>query len=123
MATKKQTTVKQPIEQETITDDNPMIFITLDRERELRFGHKALKRMSALTGKTMIDITSDEFSLEELEKVLWCGLLSDAEEHGETLLLEDMENLLDKAKNYMSIITAMNDAMAQAFKETKKQKN
>jgi hypothetical protein len=27
MATKKQTTVKQPIEQETTTDDNPMIFI------------------------------------------------------------------------------------------------
>lgn len=123
MATKKQTTVKQPIEQETTSDDNPIIYITLDRERELRFGHKALKRMSALTGKTMIDITSDEFSLEELEKVLYCGLISDAEEHGETLKLEDMEDLLDKAPNYISIINAMNDAMAQAFKETKKQKN
>jgi phosphopantetheine adenylyltransferase len=123
MATKKQTTVKQPIEQDITSDDNPIIYITLDRERELRFGHKALKRMSALTGKTMIDITSDEFSLEELEKVLWCGLISDAEEHGETLKLEDMEDLLDKAPNYISIINAMNDAMAQAFKETKKQKN
>lgn len=123
MATKKQTTVKQPIEQETTSDDNPIIYITLDRERELRFGHKALKRMSSLTGKTMIDITSEEFSLEELEKVLWCGLISDAEAHGETLKLEDMEDLLDKAPNYISVVNAMNDAMAQAFKETKKQKN
>jgi hypothetical protein len=123
MANKKETTVKKPTEQNQKTEDNPIVYINLDRPRELRFGHSALKRMTSLTGKTMFDVTSDEFSLEELEVVLMCGLLKDAREHGETLELKDMENLLDYASSYMDIIDAMNQAMEQAFKQTKKQKN
>lgn len=124
MATKKQqTTVKKPTDSDQKTDDNPIVFINLDRPRQLRYGHLALKKMSSLTGKTMFDITSDDFSLDELEVVLYCGLINDAEEHGETLELEHMERLLDKAPNYIHIVEAMNQAMEQAFKQTKKQKN
>jgi hypothetical protein len=124
MATaKKTTTVKEPIEKEKKSEKNPIVFITLDRPRRLKFGHIALKKLTALTGKTMIDVTSEDFTLEEMEKVLYCALLSDAKEHGETLNLEDMEDLLDKADNYLSIIDAMNNAMEVAFQPTEKQKN
>ncbi len=123
MATKKTTSVKKPTDIDQKTDDNPIVFIELDRPRQLRYGHLALKKLSSLTGKTMFDVTSDDFSLEELEVVIYCGLLNDAEEHGETLEIKDMERLLDKAPTYLHIIDAMNKAMEQAFKQTKKQKN
>ena len=123
MATKKTNTVKKPTDTDQKTDDNPIVYIELDRPRQLRYGHLALKKLSSLTGKTMFDVTSDDFSLEELEVVIYCGLLNDAEERGETLEIKDMERLLDKAPTYLHIIDAMNKAMEQAFKQTKKQKN
>lgn len=97
-----------------------MVLINLDRPREVKFGHKALKMLMSLTGKSLTNIADDEFSLEELEKVMYCGLLSDAKEHGETLKLEDMEDLLDKAKNFNEVMESMEKALSNAFQQTEK---
>lgn len=105
------------------TDKNPTVIIHLDRPREVRYGHSALKKLGALTGKTLNGMSEDEFDLGELEKVMWCGLQYDAIQHGEVLKLEDMEQLLDKAETFNDIITAMNDALNNAFQQTEKQKN
>jgi hypothetical protein len=115
MAQTKKATVK--------TDKNNLVVIKLDRPRFIRFGHKALKKLGALTGKSINSMNADEFDLEELEKILYCGLLSDAKEHGESLELADMEDLLDCADNFMDIVNAMNEALDRAFEETEKQKN
>jgi hypothetical protein len=53
-----------------------------------------------------IDISNmdmSDFKFEDIEKVFYCGLLSDAKENNETLKLEDMEDLLDQEilKNYL----------------------
>jgi hypothetical protein len=115
-ATKKSTTKK--------SDKNPTVFIHLDRPREVRFGHKALKRLSKLTGKKLTEsINQNDFDLEELESILYCGLLSDAKEHNETLELADMEDLLDLAPSMTSLLEAMNQALDNAFMETEQQKN
>lgn len=95
-------------------NNNDVVIIVLDRERELRFGHKALKRLSAMTGMSMEKMMEGEIDYSEFEKIIYCGLLSDATKHKETLLLEQMEDLLDlvKPEYYMGKMT---EALAIAF--------
>lgn len=107
----------------TKTDNNTTVVLELDRPRFLRFGHKALKRMTTITDMKLEQMDEGEFKLEDLEKILWCGLLEDAKENGEDLKLEDMEDLLDKAASYGDIMEAMNLALGEAFKRTEKEKN
>ena len=96
-------------------DKNDVVAINLDRPRFLHFGHKALKKLGALTGKGLDTLGENDFDLEELEKILYCGLLTDARENNEVLKLEDMEDLLDQADSYNEILEAMNLALTNAF--------
>lgn len=98
-----------------MNDKNDVVIINLDRPRVLRFGHKALKRLTAMTGKSLDAFDIENFEFEDLEKVIWCGLLSDAKENNETLKLEDMEDLLDQAESYNEILEKMNLAFNAAF--------
>lgn len=98
-----------------MANNNDVIIIELDRPRELRFGHKALKKLSALTKKSMEEIEG-AFNPDEMEIYLYCGLLVDAEENGEILKLEDMENLLDKARPYSMLLEKMTEAFSVAFR-------
>lgn len=96
-------------------DKNDVVIINLDRPRVLRFGHKALKKITAMTGKNIDDFDFGDFGLEEVEKVMWYGLLKDAKENNETLKLEDMEDLLDHAVTEAEILEKMNLAFTVAF--------
>lgn len=96
-------------------DKNDIVIIELDRPRELRFGHKALKTLTALTGMTIDNFEIDGNDFETIEKIMYCGLLSDARTNEETLKLEDMEDLLDQAKSYEEIIEKMSIALENAF--------
>lgn len=95
--------------------NNDVVTIKLDRVRVLKYGHKALKTMIALTGKSLQDFNMSEFDLNELEKIIYCGLLSDAKANNETLKLEDMEDLLDCAENFQYVIDKMSEAFEKAF--------
>jgi len=97
-------------------DNNDVIIINLDRPRVLRYGHKALKNLTALTGKSIEDLEGDGgFDLEHIEKVIYCGLLSDARENNETLTMEQMEDLLDKAPGIQYVVEKMQAAFVAAF--------
>lgn len=80
-----------------MADKNDVVMINLDRPRMLWFGHKALKTLGAMTGKSLDKImgSMDEMDFEDIEKVFYCGLLKDANLKNEELKLEDMEDLLD----------------------------
>ncbi len=67
-----------------------------------------------MTGKDIDAIDMDNLDLEQLEKYLYCGLLSDAKANGEVLKLEEMEDLLDQA-NFGELILKMNKAMQKAM--------
>lgn len=97
-----------------MSDKNDVVIINLDRPRELRYGHKALKKLMAMTGKGLETMDTESLDLEELEKVLYCGLLKDAQENGETLKLEEMEDLLDEAP-FKEIMEKMQLAFQMAF--------
>jgi hypothetical protein len=105
------------------SDNNTMVIVNLDRPRFVRFGHKALKQLTKLTGKKLELMDENDFDLADLEKIMWCGLQADALEHGESLKIEDMEDLLDKAESFGEIMSAMNQALEKAFQRTEKEKN
>ncbi|RJE88626.1 hypothetical protein D3P07_11575 [Paenibacillus sp. 1011MAR3C5] len=96
---------------------NDVVMIELDRPRELRYGHKAIKRLLAMTGKDIENLSTEDLDLEDLEKYLYCGLLSDARDNNETLTLEQMEDLLDQAPSFAELIEKMNHALESAFGE------
>lgn len=96
-------------------DNNDVVILDLDRPRVLRYGHKALKKLVAITGVSIEEIDTENFDLGDIEKYIYCGLLSDAKEHGETLTLEEMEDLLDKAPNFAHIVTNMTKAFNVSF--------
>jgi hypothetical protein len=104
-------------------DNNDLIVVHLDRPRFVRFGHKALKQLTKLTGKKLEQMDDNDFDLADLEAIMWCGLQADAQEHGEQLKLEDMEDLLDKASSFYDIMEVMQKGLEQAFKRTEKEKN
>lgn len=95
---------------------NDVVLINLDKPRELRFGHKALKTLVSMTGKSLEDLESSEgFDMETLEQIIYCGLLSDARKNGEKLELADMEDLLDQAPSYGHILEKVQEAFSSAF--------
>lgn len=95
------------------------VIINLDRPRELRFGHKALKVLEGLTGKTVLEIEemliSGKVSITMLEQFVYAGLLGDAKEYGENLTIERVEELLDQVPVYVDVINAVGKAFTAAF--------
>ena len=104
-------------------DKNNLVIIHLDRPRFLKFGHKALKQLGTLTGKSFEKMSENDFDLADLEEIIWCGLQADAKENGEVLKIDQMEDLLDQAESFGHIVDAMNKAFSTAFQRTEKEKN
>lgn len=94
--------------------NNDVIILNLDRPRVLRFGHKALKTYQALSGVGLDEIGKGGLDLENIEKLVYCGLLSDGKEQGDTLKLEQMEDLLDQVE-LQEVIDRMTEALEVAF--------
>lgn len=95
-------------------DNNPVVTIELDRVRELRFGHKAMKRWSAYTGRSIDSLDTDAFKPEDIEPLMYFMLEKDALDHGEQLKMESMEDLLDMIP--LGVMYAkLSEAMEAAF--------
>lgn len=97
-----------------MANKNDVVIIELDRPRELRFGHKALKTYQAITGQSLEDLGQGNFSFDDIEKLVYSGLLSDARANHETLTLEIVEDLLDN-HDIQDTITKMSEALESAF--------
>lgn len=97
-------------------NNNPVVTIRLDRVRELRFRHKAMKRWSAYTGKSIDSLDTDAFRPDDIEPLMYFMMEKDALDHGEQLKMEDMEDLLDLAP-LGEIYEKMSQAIKAAFPE------
>lgn len=89
---------------------NNVVIIELDRPRELKFTHSALRTFSELTGKAMEDIDKeglDTSSFDTIEKMAYCALLKDARKEGETLSLDTISELLDEAPSWAELTTKL----------------
>jgi hypothetical protein len=93
---------------------NDVVIINLDRPRELRFGHKALKTYQALSGKALESIGDGGFKLEDIEQLIYAGVLKDGQKNGDALNLEDMEDLLDEVP-IQEVIDKITESLNAAF--------
>ncbi|SFC52207.1 hypothetical protein [Bacillus sp. UNCCL81] len=100
-----------------MSKNSETVIIKLDKPRNLRFGHKALKQLKAMTGKTLVQIDESITNLdpEEIEIYMYCGLLVDAKSNNEDLTLEKVEDILEHAENYKVIIEKIAEAVSRAF--------
>ena len=69
-----------------------LVILELDRPRELRFGHKALKMIEATLKKSLLEIVQggmNKVTAITLERILYAGLIGDDKD----LKLDDIEDL------------------------------
>lgn len=96
------------------------------RERDFVLNFKGLRRLEehlkAETGKDDANIFQllnfKSFGIREISLLLWAGLISDAEKHGETLTLDDVEDMADVI-GLVSSRDVIIEAVLRAFPELK----
>jgi hypothetical protein len=97
-------------------DNNDVVILKLDRAREVRFTHKALKRLCSMLNKEMTEVIqtalTDIYNKTEIYAI--CGLMKDAEVNGEHYNLEQIEDLIDKAP-YHEVVAALSEAFAKGI--------
>ena len=91
-----------------LPDENDTVIIELDRPRELKLGHKAMKRFSALTNCSMNDMEAEIQHYDKMSCLLYVMLAVDAEEHGEELTPTQVAALLEPVpiKQLMELVGA-----------------
>lgn len=99
-----------------MANKNDVIIIELDKPRELRYGHKALKKLSAKTGMSMESMSEGEIDFDEIETIIFYGLeADDKKNHGGLLTIEQMEDVLDEAESVKYYMEKMYAAFGAAF--------
>jgi len=89
---------------------NDAVFLDLDRPRELRLGHKALKRFSALAGCSMEEM---EEAFKDYDKMT-CLIYVMLSQEDPSLTPEQVDDLLDGIPVY-KLIKTCSQAVAAAF--------
>lgn len=98
-------------------DNNDVVILELDRPRELRLGHKALKRFSALTECSMTDLEYEIQYYEKMTLLIWVMVTEEQIAMGEEMMSqEQLDVLLDKLPLYKVTAAAAN-AIKAAFED------
>ena len=75
-------------------DKNDVVILDLDKPRELRLGHKALKRFSALTGCSMRQMQAETERYDKMALLIYVMLSEDQPD----LTPEAVDDLIDRAE-------------------------
>lgn len=96
--------------------------INLDRPRIMRFDLDAMAMLEELVGANSIeDIRAALNSFSGLRKAAYCALLLDAKEHGETLTLDNIGDILSKAEYVSDVIEKVVEAVEGCFRQDEKE--
>lgn len=90
------------------------VVIRLDRPRELKLTHRAMKTFSTLTGCRLEEMEEAIQDPVKLEALYYSMLKSDADKNGESLKVDDMEGLMDEATPG-ALLSAAGKAIELAF--------
>lgn len=103
---------------ETRPDKNDVVIIELDKSRELRLGHKALKRFSALTGCSMQQMQDEIQRYDRMSQLVYVMLSEDQPD----LTPEAVDDLIDRAERrkvnplrVKDLMVAVSSAIQAAF--------
>lgn len=89
-------------------DKNDVVILELDRPRELRLGHKALKRFSALTGCSMQQMQGEVSRYDRMSMLVYVMLSEDDPD----LTSEAVDDLIDRAERRRENPLRVKDLMA-----------
>ena len=89
-------------------DRNDVVILELDKPRELRLGHKALKRFSALTGCSMQQLESEASHYDKMALLIYT-MLSEGDPE---LTPEAVDDLVDRAERRRENRLRLKDLMA-----------
>ncbi len=92
-------------------DNNTTVILELDRPRELRCGHKALKQFSAMTGCAMDEVQYEVKHYDKLTLLAYCMLHAD----DASVTPELVDEWLDKLPKLKPAIEAVAQAVTNAF--------
>lgn len=93
-----------------LPDNNDTVILELDRPRELRLGHKALKRFSAMTGCSMDKMDAALNNYETMSALIYLMLFQE----DSTLTPERVDDLLDSVP-VGKIVEKCSQAITAAF--------
>lgn len=87
---------------------NNVVMIKLDKDRELRFGHKAMKKIESILGKPLMKLDMNELTSEQLETLYVCGLNDDS------VSSENITDIMDVVP-YNVLIQKLTEAVMASF--------
>lgn len=92
------------------------VYISLDKERELKFGNKAIIKFKEITGKSILDVMTDlekegNFDVLVFNQMLYVALLSKNPD------ITSLEQVIDLVDDYTDINTLLQACM-NSFKES-----
>ncbi|MCL1806038.1 MAG: hypothetical protein FWG28_08605 [Clostridiales bacterium] len=82
--------------------------IKLDKDRNLRYGMKAISLIEKKMKKPIAAIDMDEMTMEDVAVILWAGL----QHEDKTLTPDKVMDLVDEYSNFADASTAMGEALA-----------
>lgn len=97
------------------------VVLEADRPRVLKANHKALKMIVKMTGKGLDEMDGIGGDFEIIEKIAYALMLRDAQKNGETLTLEQVEDILDEVECEQDIIDAIGACFEAAFPDSDQQ--
>lgn len=99
-------------------DNNDVVILDLDRPRELRLGHRALKRFSALTECSLSAMDKEIERYDKAACLIWVMVTEDQRKNGETTIMtpDVLDDLLD-AVPIAKILEVCSKAIEAAFPE------
>ena len=101
-----------------LPDNNDVVILELDRPRELRLGHRALKRFSALTECSLSAMDKEIERYDKAACLVWVMVTEDQRKNGETRIMtpDELDDLLDKVP-VTKILEVCSKAIEAAFPE------
>lgn len=100
-------------------DGNDVVILELDRPRELRLSHRALKRFSALTNCSMAKLEDEIQHYDKMSCLLWVMVTDEQIDRNEELMTPDeLDVLLNKSKIKISrLLKICSQAIEAAFED------
>lgn len=101
-----------------LPDNNDVVILELDRPRELRLGHRALKRFSTLTECSLSAMDKEIERYDKAACLIWVMVTEDQRKNGETKILtpDELDDLLDNIP-ISKILEVCSKAIEAAFPE------
>jgi hypothetical protein len=92
--------------------------VTLDKERNFKFGMRALDLAEKKTGQAIMGLDLNSLTMEQMATLVWCGLVHE----DKTLTVEKVMDIIDENSNFGEIMELLGNALDDAFGVNKEEK-